>query len=933
MKRRSLVHVALFSAALLSRLQADDAVDLVREVGVSRGLVVFLGDAKSIATVCEAAPPKTEWLAHVLLQGDDDVLAARRLLAERRLLGPVMVEKWTEPRLPFVENLVNALVVTGDGAKWRTVPEEELLRVVAPGGALVRQKSGAWQKSVKKRPEGMDVWQHPAHGPDGNRYSADTVASYPVGVRWMGGMPMNFTHWAAVRGWVVSGTRVYAVSSTEWENLDRMQTPLEYLVARDAYNGLPLWRVPCESTNNTAGLNWRNLACLAADEERVYTCVAGRLVALDGASGKTVQDYPVGSTPVRLALSDGTLVTSCWRSPNNGVARGLWALYQNQTQEGEVHAFEAATGKSLWSMPAPAQYLLASASRVFMVCPGPTQDEHVVAADLRTGRELWRKTNAELGVRPGVELLCAGAKILVAASMGDKKMMAIAADSGEARWDLQEYSSAVIVGDNVWVGKQGYDALTGEVRSVLPAALFSKNGGAPCTPQSVVAGKFILDSRGGRFVDCVSSNSAAYSFRGARGGCIQGATPANGMFYSGQNRCRCTRNQVPGFLAFGPCGGDPSAADMAKARPVERGPAFGAVRAGPAAAGDWPCYRHDMQRSARTDSPLAVETNLLWAAAVDATPSDTWANESRDAFYERISPPVVAGGMVFTARINAGEIVAVSSDTGAVRWRFAAGGRVDSAPTIHRGYCLFGSHDGWVYALRAEDGALAWRARAAPLERRIVAFGRVGSVWPVVGAVGAHEDKVFAGAGRSCDADGGLTLCTLKLDTGETVSAAGWAGGYNDVVSVSTNGQPGKAALLDGSWTRLGRWSRTSTSGLSVSVDDASVRSTPGNVACVIVPEVPKAPPFWKITLKQGETASCLVAGEDLLVGGYGQTTNAIPSGKEGFWRMVNMENGVTMFESSLPAAPVYDGMAVAEGRVFASLEDGRVVCLGEKRK
>ena len=43
-----------------------------------------------------------------------------------------------------------------------------------------------------------------------------------------------------------------------------------------------------------------------------------------------------------------------------------------------------------------------------------------------------------------------------------------------------------------------------------------------------------------------------------------------------------------------------------------------------------------------------------------------------------------------------------------------AGGRIDTPPTIADGLCLFGSHDGWVYCLRAADGRLAWRFRAAP---------------------------------------------------------------------------------------------------------------------------------------------------------------------------------------------------------------------------
>ena len=53
-------------------------------------------------------------------------------------------------------------------------------------------------------------------------------------------------------------------------------------------------------------------------------------------------------------------------------------------------------------------------------------------------------------------------------------------------------------------------------------------------------------------------------------------------------------------------------------------------------------------------------------------------------------------------------------------WEYAAGGRIDSPPTIYQGLVLFGCRDGWVYCLRMSDGAVAWRFRAAPRDRLVV---------------------------------------------------------------------------------------------------------------------------------------------------------------------------------------------------------------------
>jgi outer membrane protein assembly factor BamB len=80
---------------------------------------------------------------------------------------------------------------------------------------------------------------------------------------------------------------------------------------------------------------------------------------------------------------------------------------------------------------------------------------------------------------------------------------------------------------------------------------------------------------------------------------------------------------------------------------------------------------------------------------------------------------------------------------------------------------LFGCRDGWVYCLRAADGELAWRFRAAPEDRRVVAFDQVESPWPVPGSVLVLDDVAYVAAGRSSFLDGGIYLCGLDVRTGK----------------------------------------------------------------------------------------------------------------------------------------------------------------------
>jgi hypothetical protein len=107
--------------------------------------------------------------------------------------------------------------------------------------------------------------------------------------------------------------------------------------------------------------------------------------------------------------------------------------------------------------------------------------------------------------------------------------------------------------------------------------------------------------------------------------------------------------------------------------------------------------------------------------------------------------------------------------TGNKLWSFVAGGRVDSPPTVVGNLALFGSHDGYVYCLRANDGQMVWRFLAAAQPRNAIAFGQPESVWPVHGSVLFHQGIVYAAAGRSSYLDGGIQLYDLDPLSGQVV--------------------------------------------------------------------------------------------------------------------------------------------------------------------
>ena len=70
-------------------------------------------------------------------------------------------------------------------------------------------------------------------------------------------------------------------------------------------------------------------------------------------------------------------------------------------------------------------------------------------------------------------------------------------------------------------------------------------------------------------------------------------------------------------------------------------------------------------------------------------------------------------------------------------------------------------------ALRARDGALVWRFRAAPEDRRLMAYEQLESVWPVHGSVLIRENQIYFVAGRSNFLDGGMRWFALDALTGK----------------------------------------------------------------------------------------------------------------------------------------------------------------------
>jgi hypothetical protein len=231
-------------------------------------------------------------------------------------------------------------------------------------------------------------------------------------------------------------------------------------------------------------------------------------------------------------------------------------------------------------------------------------------------------------------------------------------------------------------------------------------------------------------------------------------SPSYGSIYRMDQVCMCEAF-LPGNSAY-------YAVPLTVAVPDARrasAPAFaplGPVAPQAAAAASFLGNDFGKPRNAANGSLLSYrKVHMKWSSK----PAEVWQNYDANA-----TEPVAAGDLSLVA--YAQEHRLAGSRGGKEIWNCVAGARISCPPVIHGKLAIFGSHDGYVYAVNVADGAPAWRFLAAPADKRHVVFGQLESAWPVFNVV-LHEGKAYCAAGRHPELDGGLHVYGLDPATGK----------------------------------------------------------------------------------------------------------------------------------------------------------------------
>ncbi len=843
---------------------------LVRESGLPGGICVVAGCTG--AEVPLSLARNRGFVVHALFQDEAELSRAREAIRARGVYGRVSADRCELGHLPYADNLINLVVVERhQQAAAGGLTLDEINRVLAPlgvaylgspakaegtepastptadsaptadsvptadwvaglrqqaqaagfGRAEVVRKAGTWLKVTKPWPAEIDQWSHHLHAADGNPVANDRVVGPPKHYQWVAGPVWAQSHEtdSNLRCLVTARGRIYYIVNEAPTSLAGPQSPPDkwFLAARDAFNGVLLWKVPIRQWGwrqwkpswftPRPGVIPLNLdKRLVAAGENIYATLGYRapVSQLDGRTGEVLKTYAGTAGTSEILHHDGRLVLTVLKEGRAVVklvdAQSGRQLWTSQKDYGgtttDYYRFSAVRGRV---PPAKVDPTLDIATDGEVV--GLLDGDSVVCLDYETGQQRWRsafplveadytagRIDAHRKVWTGT-MIISGAVVLHASP---HRLAAFSARSGELLWKqpkkfLQhlwyEWKDVFVIdglawtwsaelareklqggGSSTWpVSLNGYDLHTGELKREVPLGkIFKTHHHHRCYRNKATVRYVLASRRGTEFVDLAGGKHSINNW--VRGTCHMGMVPANGLQYAPPHPCKCyIAEMLNAFNALAPASKREREEGREKSQErLEKGPAYAEIanlKAEITNQDDWPTFRADAARSGSAGTRLPANMKLLWRVKLG----------------QRVGAPISVGHKVFVPLVDEHQVVALDAADGGVLWRFSAGGRIDSPPSYYRSGLLFGSADGWVYRVRAADGRLDWRFRAAPEDRRMAAFGQLESAWPVHGSVlvdggsATNSSGVLAYfvAGRSSHLDGGLRLLAIDATTGQ----------------------------------------------------------------------------------------------------------------------------------------------------------------------
>ncbi len=551
------------------------------------------------------------------------------------------------------------------------------------------------------------------------------------------------------------------------------------------------------------------------------------------------------------------------------------------------------------------------------------------------------------------------------------RLVAVSTADGKLLWQYPKGAFQLVLRDEGLYAmgaldpSQMFDPKTGQVRRQL----FNRAG---CTRATGSVDRIFVRGGGDGTFSWDTSAEKILPIAPMRPACHDGVVIADGHLYWGPWMCGCNLSLI-GIVCLAPAGDFNFSTQATETERLERAANESAAIAPlDQIADDWPTYRKDNARSARSERAVAEKSAVKWVFQPGAAHTCT--------------APVTVGNLVFVGGSD-GVVRALDAASGKLKWTAYTGGAIRVPPSIAEGRALVGSADGWVYAFEAASGRLLWRFRAAPLERKIPVYGSLSSTWPVASGVLVEGRVAYAAAGIA-NYDGthvyALDAATGKIRwqnntsgvteggqgsgasvQGDLLFAAGklYLAGGNRVplacydaadgafkplrpatlpYAKDPRGPRGHSLFLrsDGKIAVSGSLPLYARSEDVHYIDQAELACAPATLAVITgglgmvlsgQGEGGKDKALWAARPFQ-ENVAVAVAQNAVVVAGTDRRFPQPEAAAEESYGIAALEisSGKVLWKHVLPAGPVRFGTAIdREGRVLVALRDGRVLCFG----
>jgi len=772
----------------------------------------------------------------IVVQGLDTdarkVAEARRRPEFREQYGQrITFRQFDGEHLPFINDSVNTILVSGVGCQ---VSGEEIARVLVPRGVAVGPASciphpvsrmgNGFVIFTKPVPSDIDEWTHHMHAPDNNRVSQGTRLAPPLShLQWTAGprFTRHHEHMSSFQAMVSAQGKVFYV--IDEGRKDSVLLPPDWnLVARDAFNGIELWRKKLEHWfNHMWPFKSGPLVVtrrLVVEGDRLFAALemGGGVSVLDANTGALLHELP-GTEGAEEIIVEGERLFVAQRQwlaeadkynvktkvTGGGTAAKMTRNFGWHAAAGrqQIAAFDLATRKRLWEKEtAVAPFGLGTRNGSLYVFDG----EQVLSLKADSGQVNWTspkfsKARVPFATDAGCNLVCGEKRILLGSAAG-KNMVALSANDGTVVWQAEQYRSGrhspkdlFLIDGTAWTAATLGASMT---LPGVPSTANRKSGrvtGYNLNDGKIVADFFtesdvyMMNSR--CHMSCATANYLVTSRTGSelvsiadqkwnlhhwlRGSCLYGLMPAYGMLYAPPNPCACyTQSKLSGFNAVtGHDAGWPDLVEKRKGRDFVRGPAF-------------------PEPVAKLAKSFGGRSKVLATSATTNPEPDAWPAYRHDnkrsgstpvevalpltvkwraEGYDNLTSLVVAKERCIFAEKDRHTVHCLDAESGEKQWSYVAGGRIDSPPTISGSSLYFGCADGWLYRLLVSTGELVWRRRIAPADLSLFDHGQPASVWPVSGSVLVQDGKVYCVAGRSLFLDGGMRLTVVDANSGEVL--------------------------------------------------------------------------------------------------------------------------------------------------------------------